>query len=83
MKRRTLLRAAPALLKDGSRVHVLVTQAIGSLQNPMSDAQLEAKFHGLSDSVLGESQTSELIGACWSVASAATVAPMVLLATPQ
>ncbi len=71
------------LLKDGRRLRVFVEHAIGSLQNPMTSAQLEAKFRGLADRVLGATQTSELIGACWNIGSAATVAPLVLLATPQ
>ena len=40
-----------ATLTDGSTVHVFVEHAIGSLQNPMTNANLEAKFHGLSDAV--------------------------------
>ena len=35
-----------AVLNDGRRVHVFVEHAIGSLQRPMSDAALEAKFRG-------------------------------------
>ena len=46
-----------AVLNDGRRVHVFVEHAIGSLQNPMTDAQLEAKFHGLADAVLGAEAT--------------------------
>ena len=38
-----------AVLKDGRKVHVFVEHAIGSLQNPMTDAMLEAKFHGMAD----------------------------------
>ena len=71
-----------AVLKDGRRVHVFVKHAIGSLQNPMTDAHLEAKFHGLSDAVLGAAQTSELISACWAVGGAANVSAVVALATP-
>ena len=36
-----------AVLQDGSRVHLRVQHAIGSLQNPMTEAQLEGKFHSL------------------------------------
>lgn len=71
-----------AVLKDGRRVHVFVEHAIGSLQNPMTDAQLEAKFHGLADPVLGASQTSALIGACWAVSAASSLASVVALAAP-
>jgi 2-methylcitrate dehydratase PrpD len=45
-----------ARLTDGRQVHVRVEHAIGSLQNPMTDAQLEEKFHGLSDPILGDKQ---------------------------
>jgi 2-methylcitrate dehydratase PrpD len=72
-----------AVLKDGRRVHVFVEHAIGSLQNPMTDALLEAKFHGLSDGVLGAAQTSELISACWAAGDAADVTALVALATPR
>ena len=71
-----------AVLLDGRRVHVFVKHAIGSLQNPMSDSQLEAKFQDLSDPVLGAGQTSELINACWALGQAANVAAVVALATP-
>jgi 2-methylcitrate dehydratase PrpD len=71
-----------AVLKDGKRVHVFVEHAIGSLQNPMSDAQLEGKFRGLSDPVLGQAQTTQLIAACWKVSAAANVAGLVALARP-
>jgi len=60
-----------AVLTDGRRLHVFVEHAIGSLANPMTDAQLEAKFHGMADAVLGASRCSELIAACWGVGGAA------------
>jgi 2-methylcitrate dehydratase PrpD len=72
-----------AVLKDGRRVHVFVEHAIGSLQNPMTDAQLEWKFHGLADAVLGATQTKDLIGACWSMGGAVDVAGLVALAVPR
>jgi 2-methylcitrate dehydratase PrpD len=72
-----------AVLKDGRRVHVFVEHAIGSLENPMTDAHLEAKFHGLSDALLGAARTSELISACWAVGDAADVTALLTLATPR
>ncbi|QJC57410.1 2-methylcitrate dehydratase [Polaromonas vacuolata] len=72
-----------AVLKDGRRVHVFVEHAIGSLKKPMSNAQLEAKFHSLSDAILGQSQTSELIKACFALGQAANVSAMVALAKPR
>jgi 2-methylcitrate dehydratase PrpD len=72
-----------AVLLDGRRVHVFVEHAIGSLKNPMSNAQLEAKFKGMSDAILGASQTSELINACWAVGKATNVSSITQLAKPS
>jgi 2-methylcitrate dehydratase PrpD len=71
-----------ATLTDGSTVHVFVEHAIGSLQNPMTDALLEAKFHGLADPVLGSAQTQTLVSACWALGGAASVQTVVGLARP-
>jgi 2-methylcitrate dehydratase PrpD len=71
-----------AVLKDGQRVHVFVEHAIGSLQNPMTDAMLEAKFHGLSDPVLGAAKTADILQACWSVGKAADLRTLTALARP-
>ena len=71
-----------AVLDDGRRVHVFVEHAIGSLQNPMSDAALEAKFRGLSDPVLGAARTTDLIAACWGVGAAADLRALTRLARP-
>lgn len=46
----------------------------------MTDAQLEAKFQGLSDPVLSAGRTRERINACWSVGNAAHVKALVALA---
>jgi 2-methylcitrate dehydratase PrpD len=72
-----------ATLTDGRTVHVFVEHAIGSLQNPMTQALLEGKFHGLSDPVLGQTQTTELINACWAMGKAANVKALIALATPK
>jgi 2-methylcitrate dehydratase PrpD len=71
-----------AVLTDGRRVHVFVEHAIGSLKNPMTDALLEGKFHGLSDPILGEAQTTQLIDACWMLGEAADVRALLALAVP-
>ena len=71
-----------AFLKGGRKVHVFVEHAIGSLQRPMSDAQLEGKFHGLSDPVLGAAATRSLIDAAWKVGAAADLRALAALAVP-
>ena len=72
-----------AVLTDGRRVHVFVEHAIGSLQNPMTDAQLEAKFRGMSDAVLGAQRCSELIAACWGVGTGANLRAVTQFGTPN
>lgn len=71
-----------AVLTDGRRVHVFVEHAIGSLQRPMSTAQLQAKFHGMADPVLGVARCSELIAACWGLGQAADLRALTALARP-
>jgi 2-methylcitrate dehydratase PrpD len=71
-----------AVLADGRRVHVFVEHAIGSLANPMTEAQLEAKFSGMADAVLGADACRTLMDACWGVGAAPDVRALVSLATP-
>jgi len=66
-----------AVLKDGRRERVFVEHAIGSLERPMTDADLEAKFHGLADPVIGAGRAGALIAACWGLGAAKSVAEVV------
>ena len=67
---------------DGRRLHTFVAHAIGSLQRPMSDADLARKFHGLVDPVLGAERAAELIGACRKLADAPDVRELANLTRP-
>lgn len=71
-----------AVLKDGRRVHVFVKHAIGSLENPMTDAMLEGKFHDLADPVISKAKTRELIAACWKLGGISDVRQLTALARP-
>jgi 2-methylcitrate dehydratase PrpD len=53
--------------RDGRRLHVFVEHAIGSVQRPMSDADLQRKFHGLVDPILGAARAERLIEHCASL----------------
>ncbi len=52
-------------LKDGRTLERYVEHALGTLERPMSDADLEAKFRGLAEGVLTDKQISEVICLCW------------------
>jgi 2-methylcitrate dehydratase PrpD len=52
-------------LADGRVLDKHVAHAIGSLERPMSDAQLEEKFRELAERVLGPERTRRLIQLCW------------------
>lgn len=70
---------ATAILKDGRQIQVTVEHAIGSLQRPMTDQDLEAKFSNMSNPLLGETRTRALLDACWKLASAPSLKALVAL----
>lgn len=53
--------------KDGRTFDKFVEHVVGSLERPMSDKDLEAKFMGLADGVLPPDQTRRLMELCWSI----------------
>jgi 2-methylcitrate dehydratase PrpD len=57
--------------RDGRRLHTFVRHALGSLERPMTDADLERKFHGLVDPVLGAARAGLLIDASTDLSACA------------
>jgi 2-methylcitrate dehydratase PrpD len=55
-------------LRNGKTLEKFVEHAIGSIDRPMSDADLEAKFRGLARGILSTAETGHLIGLCWDIA---------------
>ena len=56
-------------LKDGRTVERRVEHPLGTLERPMSDADLEAKFRGLAEGILTDRQSGEVIRLCWAIES--------------
>jgi 2-methylcitrate dehydratase PrpD len=54
-------------LRDGRVLERFITEAVGSLKNPMSDMALEAKFMDLAEGVLPFDRTRRLIDLCRSL----------------
>ncbi|MDH3289080.1 MAG: MmgE/PrpD family protein [Betaproteobacteria bacterium] len=68
-------------LRDGRRLDQHVAHALGTLERPMSDADLEAKFRGLVTGILAERRIAELIAVCWSLESLDDAGDIARLAT--
>ncbi|MEO7337376.1 MAG: MmgE/PrpD family protein [Caldimonas sp.] len=71
-----------AVLTDGRRVHLRIEHAIGSLQRPLSEAQLDAKFASLVEPVLGQAKVSALRDACSALAGAENLGALTALCRP-
>ena len=71
-----------AVLTDGRRVEIHVEHAIGSLERPMTDAQLDAKFAALVNPVLGSTKLAAIAQACRALASLDDVRTLTALCRP-
>ncbi len=69
-------------LKDGRTFDTFVEHVVGSLERPMSDKDLEAKFMALADGVLPAGQARQVIDLCWRVDSSSRVAALAAAAAP-
>ena len=56
-------------LKNGKTLSKHVSHALGSLERPMSDKDLEAKFSGLCEGILTPAQTANAIQSYWDAPS--------------
>lgn len=54
-------------LTDGRTLDRHVIHALGTLERPMSDADLEVKFRSLAAEIIGEQRCDELTRLCWAV----------------
>jgi len=55
------------VLKDGRQLHRYIEHALGSVEVPMTDKQLEAKFTDLADGILPAPAIRRVMDACWNV----------------
>ena len=67
--------------KDGRRFHKYIEHAIGSVEVPMTDAQLEAKFADLVVDILPKAQARQLMDLCWNVSELPRAAAIASAAT--
>lgn len=69
-------------LKDGRTLEKTIEHVAGSLARPMSDVDLEIKFHALSKGILPVAQTDKLIGLCWNAGQLKSAAEIARAAVP-
>jgi 2-methylcitrate dehydratase PrpD len=55
-------------LRNGTVLEKHVEHALGTVERPMSDRDLEDKFRSLTDGVLSVDEAARVIGLCWRVA---------------
>lgn len=69
-------------LKDGRVLVKNIEHCKGSVDNPMRDEDLEAKFRALCKGILPAAQVEKLIGLCWNVGKLKSVAEIARAAVP-
>jgi 2-methylcitrate dehydratase PrpD len=62
------------VLKDGRQLHRYIEHAVGSVEVPMTDKQLEVKFTDLADGILPAPAIRRAMDACWNVEGLSDVA---------
>ncbi|MDH4064618.1 MAG: MmgE/PrpD family protein, partial [Acidobacteriota bacterium] len=73
---------ARVTLNDGRVLSRFVEHAVGSLERPMSNAELEAKALGLMAGILPDAQARALVDLCWKVDSLPGAAALAVAAVP-
>jgi 2-methylcitrate dehydratase PrpD len=73
---------AKVTLNDGRVLELFVEHVVGSLERPMSDADLEGKFLDLAKGVLPDAQARRLMDLCWKVETLPNAAALATAAIP-
>jgi 2-methylcitrate dehydratase PrpD len=69
--------------RDGSIEEATVAHAAGSLERPLSDEEIDAKFCALVEPILGHRTTIELSSAAWSLGRGTSLRDVAVLARVQ
>jgi len=69
-------------LKDGRVLEKFIEHCVGSIDNPMSDADLEAKFRAQCKGLLPAAQVGKLIGLCWGMGALKNASEIARAAVP-
>ena len=69
-------------LTDGRQIDIHVEHALGSVDNPMTDRDLEHKFMELAGDTLPAGRAGQLIESCWRIGDLTDAAQLARLAVP-
>jgi 2-methylcitrate dehydratase PrpD len=69
-------------LKDGRELERHVEHAVGSLEHPMTDKDLDSKFRGLVRGILTKEEADQLLDHCWKMESLPDVALLARASVP-
>ncbi len=72
-----------ATLPGGRRVRKKVERAIGSIERPLTDAELDAKFLGQASLVIGEERSRSLLATAWKLADLDEAAAVARASVPE
>jgi 2-methylcitrate dehydratase PrpD len=67
---------------DGRTLEATVDYPLGSIQRPLADDQLAAKFTDLATPSVGSERAAEIAAAVWAIDGATTVTRLVDLLVP-
>jgi hypothetical protein len=65
-------------LEDGERIELSVAHAIGSLERPLSNEAINAKFVKQSSAIIGETAANDLLAKAWAVETTSEIASISL-----
>lgn len=69
--------------RDGRTLSSSVSQARGSLENPLTDKEIEEKFERLTDETISRTQREALVDAIWSLEEQSSVSRLLPLTIPR
>jgi len=70
-------------MNDGTKHDLHVEHAVGSLEKPMSNEALEAKFRAMAHGILSPAETDRLVGICWNILDQSDAAALNRAAVPK
>jgi 2-methylcitrate dehydratase PrpD len=68
-----------AILKNGNEVEVFIEHALGSLDHPLSDKDLEEKFMNLTEPYLSHDNQKKIIESIWKLDELSSIKEIIML----